>query len=160
MPSVIAEQYLYRFALRIACEIDKGINIALLKSCIQNPEIVSNHLGFKLLIVVNICEPVGDSFEFRGPEGANVADLVEEMTAYFKVLFDNEMQAGLLETIFYFKEICYILQKIVHKVFLAFCFRLEESILVDELGVEGELIYKGMYHTVNVVLQLSGVVGT
>lgn len=160
MPAVIAEQYLDRVALRVAREVDVGSDVALLEPCIEDPEVVPDHLGSELLLVVAVREPVGDSLELGSPEGADVADLIEDLAAGFKVLVDQGMQVGVERTYFYFKESGYILKKVIEEAVMAICFRLEEGGFVDELSVEGELIYEGMHHTVYFVLELSGVEGT
>ena len=63
MPAIIAEQYLDRVALRVAREVDVGSDVALLKPCIEDPEVVADHLASQLLLVVAIREPVGDFLE-------------------------------------------------------------------------------------------------
>ena len=88
MPPVIAEQYLDRIALRVAREVDVGSDVALLEPCIEDPEVVADHLASQLLLVVAVREPVGDSLELGSPEGADVADLVEDLAAGFKALVD------------------------------------------------------------------------
>ena len=160
MPAVIAEQYLDRVALRVAREVDVGSDVALLEPCIEDPEVVPDHLGSQLHLVVAVREPVGDSLELGSPEGADVADLIEDLAAGFKVLVDQGMQVGVERTYFYFEESSYILKKVIEEAVMAICFRLEEGGFVDELSVEGELIYEGMHHTVYFVLELSGVEGT
>ena len=88
MPAIIAEQYLDRVALGVARKVDVGSDVALLEPCIEDPEVVADHLGSQFLLVVAVREPVGDSFELGSLKGADVADLVEDMAAGFKALVD------------------------------------------------------------------------
>ena len=112
------------------------------------------------LLVVAVREPVSDSLELGSPEGADVADLVEDLAAGFKALVDQGKQVGVEKTYFYFKESSYILQEVIEEAIMAIRFWLGERGFVDELSVEGELIYEGVHHTVYFVLELSGVEGT
>ena len=122
MPPVIAEQYLDRVALRVAREVDVGSDVALLEPCIEDPEVVADHLGSQLLLVVAVREPVGDSLELGSPEGADVADLVEDLAAGFKALVDQGKQVGVEKTYFYFKESSYILQEVIEEAIMAIRF--------------------------------------
>lgn len=92
MPSIIAEQYFYGVILVIAGEIDIRGDIAFLQPRIQDPKVVPNHLCLEFLIIIGISEAVGDVLEFWGSEGAEVAELIEELTADFKISSDDIMQ--------------------------------------------------------------------
>lgn len=94
MPPVIAEEYFDGVVLVVACKVDVGGDVALLQSGIQDPEVVADRFGLQFLAIVGICQAICDAFEFGCSEGAEVADLIEEVAADFEVFVDGRVQAG------------------------------------------------------------------
>jgi hypothetical protein len=110
--------------------------------------------------VVGIRQAIGDAFELRCSEGAEVADLIEEVAADFEVFVDGGVQTGVWEAVLHGKEGGDIFEKVVEEVVIGVAFWLEGGGLVDELGVEGELLDERVDQSVDMVLQLDGRRGT
>lgn len=75
----------------VAHEVEVGSDISLLEACVQDSEAVGDEFGGELVVVVEVSEDVGDLLQFRGPQGADVADLVEDLGRHCVVLLEDRL---------------------------------------------------------------------
>jgi hypothetical protein len=80
VPLVIAEEDPHGIVLVIADEVEIGSDVPFLQPCIENSEAMPDLFGLQPLLVVGISETSSDLLELGGLEGADVADLVEDLS--------------------------------------------------------------------------------
>ena len=98
---------------------------------------MADHFGRKVLFVVELGKIIGNLFEFGCSEGADHANLIENMSAKFQIPF----QQFLVLLILFGKAIGIsdISDQIRNKIDSQVVLDHQEGLLVDELGIEGKI---------------------
>ena len=117
-----------------------GSNGSFLQPSVQQSEAVADHFGRKVLFVVELGKIIGNLFEFGCSEGADHANLIENMSAKFQIPF----QQFLVLLILFGKAIGIsdISDQIRNKIDSQVVLDHQEGLLVDELGIEGKIFDK------------------